>query len=76
LGKASTRNPLHPQKVKAEIASHPQPVKTVVAKLEEEFGFADAPRYFKAVLKGFKTLNGMRNISPRDVASACVIPHE
>src|SRR5215216_8204809 len=34
--KLSTQNPLHLQTVKSEIAKHPQSVKTVVAKLEEE----------------------------------------
>jgi len=34
--KLSTQNPLHLQKVKAEIAKHPQSVKTVIAKLEED----------------------------------------
>jgi len=49
--KLSTQNPLHLQKVKAEIAKHPQSVKTVVAKLEEEFDVEMHPDTLKRFLK-------------------------
>ena len=49
--KLSTQNPLHLQTVKAEIAKHPQSVKTVIAKLEEELDLAMHPDTFKRFLK-------------------------
>ena len=49
--KLSTQNPAHLQTVKAEIAKHPQSVKTVVAKLEEEFDLAMHPDTLKRFLK-------------------------
>jgi transposase len=49
--KLSTQNPLHLQTVKAEIAKHPQSVKTVVAKLEEELDVAMHPDALKRFLK-------------------------
>ncbi len=49
--KLSTQNPLHLQTVKAEIAKHPQSVKTVVAKLEEELDVAMHPDTLKRFLK-------------------------
>lgn len=41
--KLSTQNPLHLQTVKAEIAKHPQAVKTVIARLDEELDLAISP---------------------------------
>jgi transposase len=49
--KLSTQNPLHLQTVKAKIARHPQSVKTVVAKLEEELNVAMHPDTLKRFLK-------------------------
>jgi transposase len=49
--KLSTQNPVHLQTVKVEIAKHPQSVKTVVAKLEEEFDLAMHPDTLKRFLK-------------------------
>ncbi|MCA1592529.1 MAG: helix-turn-helix domain-containing protein [Acidobacteria bacterium] len=49
--KLSTQNPLHLQTVKAEIARHPQSVKTVVAKLEEAFDLQMHPDTLKRFLK-------------------------
>jgi transposase len=53
--KLSTQNPLHLQTVKAEIAKHPQSVKTVVAKLEEELDVAMHPDTMKRFLKKLVT---------------------
>jgi len=41
--KLSTQNPVHLETVKAEIAKHPQSVKTVVALLDEELDLAMHP---------------------------------
>lgn len=49
--KLSTQNPLHLQRVKAEIAKHPQSVKTVIAKLEEDLNVALHPDTLKRFLK-------------------------
>jgi len=49
--KLSTQNPLHLQTVKAEIAKHPQSVKTVVAKLEEALDVRMHPDTLKRFLK-------------------------
>jgi len=49
--KLSTQNPLHLKAVKAEIAQHPQSVKTVIAKLEEELDVAMHPDTLKRFLK-------------------------
>jgi transposase len=49
--KLSTQNPLHLQSVKAEIARHPQSVKTVVAKLEEALDLRMHPDTLKRFLK-------------------------
>jgi transposase len=49
--KLSTQNPLHLHTVKAEIAKHPQSVKTVIAKLEEELDLAMHPDTLKRFLK-------------------------
>ncbi len=49
--KLSTQNPVHLQTVKAEIAKHPQSVKTVVAKLEEDLDLAMHPDTLKRFLK-------------------------
>jgi transposase len=49
--KLSTQNPLHLQTVKAEIAKHPQSVKTVVASLEEELDVTMHPDTLKRFLK-------------------------
>lgn len=52
--KLNTQNPLHLQTVKAEIAKHPQSVKTVVAHLAEELDVALHPdtlkRFFKKLV--------------------------
>ena len=53
--KLSTQNPVHLQKVKTEIASHPQSVKTVVAKLEEELDLQMHPDTLKRFLKRLVT---------------------
>ncbi|MDQ3754649.1 MAG: helix-turn-helix domain-containing protein [Acidobacteriota bacterium] len=47
----STQNPLHLQTVKAEIAKHPQSVKTVVAKLTEALDVEMHPDTLKRFLK-------------------------
>src|SRR5437868_4169674 len=49
--KLSTQNPVHLQTVKAEIARHPQSVKTVVAKVRRRTGLGNASRYIEALLK-------------------------
>jgi transposase len=49
--KLSTQNPLHLQTVKAEIAKHPQSVKTVIARLDEELDLAMHPDTLKRFLK-------------------------
>jgi transposase len=49
--KLSTQNPLHLQTVRAEIAKHPQSVKTVIAKLEEDLNVAMHPDTLKRFLK-------------------------
>lgn len=49
--KLSTQNPVHLQTVKAEIAKHPQSVKTVVAHLAEELDVAMHPDTLKRFLK-------------------------
>jgi transposase len=49
--KLSTQNSLHLQTVKAEIAKHPQSVKTVIAKLEEDLDLAMHPDTLKRFLK-------------------------
>ena len=51
----STQNPLHLQTVKAEIAKHPQSVKTVIAKLNEELDLAMHPDTLKRFLKKLAT---------------------
>lgn len=53
--KLSTQNPLHLQKVKAEIAKHPQSVKTVVAELEEDLDLQMHPDTLKCFLKTMVT---------------------
>lgn len=54
---ATLPNPLHLQTVKAEIAKHPQSVKTVVAKLEEELDLAMHPDTLKRFLKKMVTVS-------------------
>jgi transposase len=49
--KLSIQNPLHLQTVKAEIAKHPQSVKTVIAKLEKDLNMAMHPDTLKRFLK-------------------------
>lgn len=49
--KLSTQNPVHLKTVKAEIAKHPQSVKTVIAKLDEELDLAMHPDTLKRFLK-------------------------
>lgn len=53
--KLSTQNPLHLQTVKAEIAKHPQSVKTVIARLDEELDLAMHPDTLKRFLKKLAT---------------------
>jgi len=53
--KLSTQNPVHLQKVKAEIANHPQSVKTVIAKLEEDLDLQMHPDTLKRFLKRLVT---------------------
>ena len=53
--KLSMQNPLHVQSVKAEIAKHPQSVKTVVANLEEELNLPMHPDTLKRFLKSLVT---------------------
>ena len=55
--KLSTQNPLHLQTVKAEIARRPQSVKTVIAKLEEEFDLRMHPDTLKRFLKKLVTVS-------------------
>lgn len=47
----SQQNPLHLQKVKAEIKKHPNSIKTVTAKLEEDLNLAMHPETLKRFLK-------------------------
>lgn len=47
----SQQNPAHLKKVAAEIKEHPNSVKTVIAKLEEEFGLEMSPDTLKRFLK-------------------------
>ncbi len=47
----SQQNPEHLEKVKAEIEKHPNSVKTVVAKLEEDLALAMHPETLKRFLK-------------------------
>jgi hypothetical protein len=49
--KLSAQNPTHLQTVKAEIAKHPQSVKTVVARLDEELDLQMRPDTLKRFLK-------------------------
>jgi transposase len=51
----SQQNPEHLQKVKAEIEQHPNSVKTVVAKLEEDLDLAMHPETLKRFLKKMVT---------------------
>jgi transposase len=51
----STQNPRHLQTVKAEIASHPQSVKTVIAKLEQDLDLTMHPDTLKRFLKKLVT---------------------
>lgn len=53
--KLSIQNPVHLQTVKAEIARHPQSVKTVVAKLEEDLDVQMHPDTLKRFLKSLVT---------------------
>ena len=53
--KLSTQNLVHLQKVKAEIASHPQSVKTVVAKLEQDLDLQMHPDTLKRFLRSLVT---------------------
>jgi len=47
----SSQNPVHLSKVKTEIARHPNSVKTVVARLEEDLNLAMHPETLKRFLK-------------------------
>lgn len=51
----STQNPVHLEKVKSEIRKHPQSVKTVVAKLEEDLDLQMHPDTLKRYLKKMVT---------------------
>ncbi len=51
----SEQNPLHLQKVKAEIEKHPNSVKTVVARLEEDLALLMHPETLKRFLKKMVT---------------------
>jgi len=51
----STQNPKHVQTVKAEIARHPQSVKTVIAKLDEKLDVRMHPDTLKRFLKKLAT---------------------
>src|ERR1700748_3580999 len=53
--KLSTQNPKHLQTVKAEIAKHPQSVKTVLAKLDENLDVRMHPDTLKRFLKKLAT---------------------
>lgn len=53
--KLNTQNPVHLQKVKAEIALHPQSVKTAVAKLEEDLDLQVHPDTLERFLKRLVT---------------------
>jgi hypothetical protein len=53
--KLSIQNPVHLQKVKAEIANHPQSVKTVIAKLDEDLDIQMHPDTLKRFLKRLVT---------------------
>ena len=53
--KLSTQNPLHLQTGKAELAKHPQSVKTVIARLDEELDLAMHPDTLKRFLKKLVT---------------------
>jgi transposase len=55
--KLSTQNPAHLRAVKAEIAKHPQSVKTVIAKLEAEFDLRMHPDTLKRFLKKLVTVS-------------------
>jgi transposase len=63
--KLSLQNPLHLQKVKAEIANHPQSVKTVVANLNQDLDFQMHPdtlkRFFKKMATAFVGSGGASN---------------
>ncbi len=63
--KLSTQNSVHLQKVKAEIANHPQSIKTVVAKLEQDLDLQMHPNTLKRLLKRLVTdsadLGGVSN---------------
>ena len=62
--KLSTQNPIHLQTVKAEIALHPQSVKTVVAKLEQDLDLQMHPDTLKRFLKRLVTASvGSRGAS-------------
>ncbi|HXH29312.1 MAG TPA: helix-turn-helix domain-containing protein [Bacteriovoracaceae bacterium] len=47
----SSQNPAHLQKVKSEIAKHPNSVKTVIVKLEEDLDLAMHPETLRRFLK-------------------------
>lgn len=51
----SAQNPVHLEKVKSEIRKHPQSVKTVVAKLEEDLDLQMHPDTLKRYLKKMVT---------------------
>ena len=53
--KLSTQNPVHLRMVKAEIAKHPQSVKTVIARLDEKLDLQMHPDTLKRFLKKLAT---------------------
>ncbi len=59
----SSQNPVHLAKVKAEIKQHPNSVKTVIARLEEDLDLAMHPETLRRFLK--KTSTGSVAPAPR-----------
>jgi len=57
--KLSTQNPVHLRTVKAEIAKHPQSVKTVIAKLDEALDVQMHPDTLKRFLKKLATASAV-----------------
>ena len=61
----SQQNPLHLQKVKAEIEKHPNSVKTVAAILEEDLDLAMHPETLKRFLKKWLSILSGKNVAQR-----------
>jgi transposase len=66
----SEQNPLHLQKVKDEIEKHPNSVKTVVARLEEDLDLAMHPETLKRFLKKWLPLLSRPRVAQRS-AGGC-----